>query len=85
MKVLVTGGAGYVGSHSSKALRHAGFEPVVFDNLSEGHDWAVRWSPLVRGDLADRSSISDVLAAHKIGAVIHFAARLKNFCAQQAS
>ena len=71
---MVTGGAGYIGSHTAKALSRAGFEPVVFDNLSEGHEWAVRWGPLMRGELADRSAISEALAAHQIGAVVHFAA-----------
>lgn len=73
-KVLVTGGAGYIGSHTAKALRRAGFEPIAFDNLSEGHEWAVRWGPLVRADLADAGAISEVLTRHKIEAVIHFAA-----------
>ena len=73
-KVLVTGGAGYIGSHTAKALRRAGFEPITFDNLSEGHDWAVRWGPLVRADLADPGAISEVLRTHQIEAVIHFAA-----------
>ena len=71
---MVTGGAGYIGSHTAKALSRAGFEPVAFDNLSEGHEWAVQWGPLVRGELADRSAISEALAAHQIGAVVHFAA-----------
>jgi len=74
MRILVTGGAGYVGSHTAKALALAGLEPIVFDNLSEGHEWAVRWGPWVRGDLADKSSIADALAAYRIAAVIHFAA-----------
>jgi len=74
MKVLVTGGAGYIGSHTVKALAAAGFEPVVFDNLSEGHEWAVRWGPLVKGDLAESHAIAGALAAHKVEAVIHFAA-----------
>lgn len=74
MKVLVTGGAGYIGSHTAKALARAGHEPVVFDNLSTGHRWAVRWGPLVEGDLADKALISRVLDLYKIDAVIHFAA-----------
>jgi len=74
MRVLVTGGAGYIGSHAAKALALAGFEPIVFDNLSEGHEWAVRWGPLVRGDLADKASIAEALASYQITAVIHFAA-----------
>jgi UDP-arabinose 4-epimerase len=74
MRVLVTGGAGYIGSHTAKSLALAGFEPIVFDNLSEGHEWAVRWGPLVRGDLADKASLASTLEAYKITAVIHFAA-----------
>jgi UDP-arabinose 4-epimerase len=74
VRVLITGGAGYIGSHTSKALARAGFEPIAFDNLSEGHEWAVRWGPLVRADLSDSRAISEALAAHKIEAVIHFAA-----------
>jgi UDP-glucose-4-epimerase GalE len=74
MKVLVTGGAGYIGSHSAKALARAGFEPIVFDNLCAGHEWAVRWGPLVSGDLADRDAVAAALKAHSVAAVIHFAA-----------
>jgi len=74
MRVLVTGGAGYIGSHTAKALARAGFEPVVFDNLSQGHEWAVRWGPLVRGDLADCGAIARALTAWGIEAVVHFAA-----------
>ncbi len=47
MRVLVTGGAGYIGSHTAKALARSGFEPIVLDNLSAGHRWAVKWGPLV--------------------------------------
>lgn len=74
MRVLVTGGAGYIGSHTAKALALAGFEPIAFDNLSEGHAWAVQWGLLVRGDLADSGALLGALVAHKIEAVIHFAA-----------
>jgi UDP-arabinose 4-epimerase len=74
VRVLVTGGAGHIGSHTAKALSIAGFEPIAFDNLSEGHEWAVQWGPLLRGDLADSRAISEALTAHKIEAVIHFAA-----------
>jgi UDP-arabinose 4-epimerase len=62
MRVLVTGGAGYIGSHTAKILATAGHEPVALDNLSEGHRWAVRWGPLIEGDLADGSLIQKVLA-----------------------
>jgi len=74
VRILVTGGAGYIGSHTAKALAHAGFEPVVYDNLSEGHRWAVQWGPLVEGSLSDRSRLQDDLRLHSIEAVIHFAA-----------
>jgi UDP-arabinose 4-epimerase len=74
VKVLVTGGAGYIGSHTAKALARSGFDPVALDNLSMGHDWAVRWGPLVRGDLSDRDFIHAAITSHKIEAVIHFAA-----------
>ena len=74
MRVLVTGGAGYIGSHTAKLLATAGHEPVVLDNLSEGHRWAVRWGPFIEGDLADGLLIQTVLAQFEIQAVIHFAA-----------
>jgi UDP-glucose 4-epimerase len=74
MKILVTGGAGYIGSHTAKALARAGHQPVVFDNLSFGHRWAVRWGPLVEGDLSDKALLRSVLETHEIDAVIHFAA-----------
>ena len=73
-KVLVTGGAGYVGAHACKALARAGFTPVVFDNLSTGWAEAVKWGPLVRGDLMDRAMIDAALAEHRPVAVMHFAA-----------
>ncbi|MEM6277090.1 MAG: UDP-glucose 4-epimerase GalE [Pseudomonadota bacterium] len=73
-RVLVTGGAGYIGSHACKALRAAGFVPVAFDNLSTGHGAAVKYGPLVEGDLLDRGSIDAALAAHAPIAVFHFAA-----------
>ena len=53
MKVLVTGGAGYIGSHTCKYLASAGHVPIVFDDLSQGHEWAVKWGPLERGSLND--------------------------------
>jgi len=74
MKVLVTGGAGYIGSHTAKALAGAGHEPVVFDNLSTGHKWAVKWGPMIEADLADSAAIRNALDNHGIEAVIHFAA-----------
>ena len=73
MRVLVTGGAGYVGSHTAKVLAHSGFEPVVLDNLSTGHRWAVKWGPLIEGDLGDSTLIREVIKIHRIQAVVHFA------------
>ncbi|HIJ63185.1 MAG TPA: UDP-glucose 4-epimerase GalE [Rhodospirillaceae bacterium] len=72
--ILVTGGAGYVGSHSCKALAAAGFLPVSFDNLSTGHRWAVQWGPLEAGDLDDIDALRRVMRRHRIEAVMHFAA-----------
>lgn len=74
MRVLVTGGAGYIGSHACKVLAQHGFTPIAFDNLTAGHAWAVRWGPLVEGTLSDAGLVRDVLAQHQIRAVIHFAA-----------
>ncbi|VBB14561.1 UDP-glucose 4-epimerase GalE [Burkholderia stabilis] len=74
MKVLVTGGAGYIGSHTCKALAQAGHEPVAYDNLSTGHRDAVQWGPLVAADILDRDALSKALAAHRPDVVIHFAA-----------
>ena len=73
-RVLVTGGAGYIGSHACKALSRAGFCPVVFDNLSTGHGAAVKWGPLVEGDLSDRATLDAAFAEHAPVAVLHFAA-----------
>ncbi|HEY1447980.1 MAG TPA: UDP-glucose 4-epimerase GalE [Caulobacteraceae bacterium] len=74
MKVLVTGGAGYIGSQTSKALAAAGHTPIVFDNLSGGHRWAVRWGVLEEGDVGDLARLASVMATHRPDAVIHFAA-----------
>lgn len=74
MNVLVTGGAGYVGSHTAKALAKAGMQPVAYDNLSEGHREAVRWGPLVEADLSDRDALQQAIQRHDIQAAIHFAA-----------
>ncbi len=73
-RVLVTGGAGYVGSHCCKALAEAGFEPAVFDNLSMGHESAVRWGPLIEGDMRDAEALRRAMAEVKPEAVLHFAA-----------
>jgi len=73
-KILVTGGAGYIGSHACKALARAGYEPVAYDSLVRGHKAAVRWGPLVEGDLADRDLLAATFRRHTIAAVMHFAA-----------
>ena len=72
--VLVTGGAGYIGSHTVKALRAAGHEVVVYDDLSAGHREAALGAPLVEGDIHDVAKLRDTLGAHRIEAVLHFAA-----------
>ncbi len=72
--VLVTGGAGYIGSHACKALRAAGFVPVTFDNLVTGWQDAVKFGPFVKGDLLDRAAIDAVFAEYAPVAVMHFAA-----------
>jgi UDP-arabinose 4-epimerase len=72
--VLVTGGAGYIGSHACKALAAAGYTPVVYDNLSRGFEWAVKWGPFERGELLDQPRIEAVIHRHKPVAVMHFAA-----------
>jgi UDP-glucose-4-epimerase GalE len=72
--VLVTGGAGYIGSHACKVLARAGYQPVVLDDLSRGHRQAVRWGPLVECNITDRTTVAAALADFKISAVMHFAA-----------
>lgn len=74
MNVLVTGGAGYIGSHTCKALHAHGHTPVVYDNLSLGRADFVRWGPLVEGDTRDADAVAAALRSHEIGAVVHFAA-----------
>ena len=72
-RILVTGGAGYIGSHVCRALAASGYQPVVFDNLVHGHSWAVRWGPCEIGDLLDGPRLEAVLRDHKPYAVIHLA------------
>lgn len=71
--VLVTGGAGFIGAHTAKALHERGFLPVVFDNLSSGFREAVRWGPFVHGDIRDAAALGESIKTHEIKAVIHFA------------
>jgi UDP-glucose 4-epimerase len=74
MKVLVTGGAGYIGSHIVKALGEKGYDIVVYDNLSYGHDWALLYGKLITGDLADKEHLASVFEKERLDAVIHMAA-----------
>lgn len=75
--VLVTGGAGYVGSHTCLRLSQAGYLPIVYDNLSNGHAEFVKWGPLEIGDIRDRARLDAVLARHRPEAVLHFAALIE--------
>lgn len=77
MKILITGGAGYIGSHVVKALGEKGDELLIYDNLSTGHDWAITYGKLVKGDLADLSLLSATLDNFRPEAVIHFAASIQ--------
>jgi UDP-arabinose 4-epimerase len=70
----VIGGAGYVGAHTCKALSRAGYQPVVLDNLSTGHESFVRWGPIVRADIRETSAVREVLDRYCPAAVMHFAA-----------
>lgn len=72
--ILVTGGAGYIGSHTCKALAAEGYAPVVLDNLVVGHRDAVRWGPCIEGDVLDTATVADAIKTHRVEAVIHFAA-----------
>ncbi len=74
MEILVTGGAGYVGSHACKALANAGYTPLVVDNLSRGNTHAVKWGSLYEGDLRDTAFLDKIFRDHDIQAVLHFAA-----------
>ena len=73
-RILITGGAGYVGSHCAKALASSGHEAVVFDNLSSGHRQFVRWGELMEGDVRDADTLDAVFSARRVDAVMHFAA-----------
>ncbi|RBI67581.1 UDP-glucose 4-epimerase GalE [Roseovarius sp. TE539] len=72
--ILVTGGAGYIGSHACKVLAAAGHTPVTYDNLSTGWADAVRFGPFEKGDLTDRNRLDQIFAAYQPAAVLHFAA-----------
>lgn len=72
--ILVTGGAGYIGSHACKALARAGYTPITYDSFSTGNRWAVQWGPLDQGDVRDERRLGEVIEAHRPAAVMHFAA-----------
>ncbi len=74
--MLVTGGAGYIGSHAVKALHRAGHGVVVYDNLVAGHRAAVKYGEFVEGDIADTVAVRQALRRHQVSAVMHFAAFL---------
>lgn len=74
MKLLVTGGAGYVGSVVSRILREAGHEAVIVDDFSSGHAEAVDGAEVLKGDFGDRKLMATALAQHRVDAVVHFAA-----------
>lgn len=76
-RILVTGGAGYIGAHTCLALARAGHEPVALDDLSAGHEDAVRWGKLVKADIADSGAVTRAIKEHDIAAVIHFAGAIE--------
>ena len=73
-KIIVTGGAGYIGSHTCKLLKKKGFDPITIDNLSTGHPNFVKWGDLVECDITDTTKLTSVLKKIKPVSVIHFAA-----------
>lgn len=74
MNILVTGGAGYIGSHVAKAIAAHGMTPVTYDNLSRGHREAVQWGPLVAGDLGDGARLRETMHQYDVKAIVHLAA-----------
>ncbi len=75
-RILLTGGAGYIGSHVVKALGERDYDVLVYDNLSTGHEWAVLFGDLIVGDLADKKALEEVFKRYQIDAVMHFAAHI---------
>lgn len=71
--ILITGGAGYIGSHAAKAVHAAGMIPVVYDDLSNGHAEAVQWGPLIQGDIRDRSALCAAMQRYDVSGVMNFA------------
>ena len=74
LRALVTGGAGFIGSHTCKHLSASGIQPIVYDNLATGHRDAVRWGPFIGGDIHDTERLTQVLRVYKPNCVLHFAA-----------
>ncbi len=72
--ILVTGGAGFVGSHACKALARRGFLPVVYDDLRRGNAWAVKWGPLIQEPLDNCDALAETMQSYGVAAVMHFAA-----------
>lgn len=77
MKILVVGGAGYIGSITNSELQKADFETVVFDSLEHGHKWAIKNTKLIRGNLLNIDEIKNALKSEKPDGVIHFAAYIE--------
>jgi len=75
--VLVVGGAGYIGSHSAKALKNAGFLPVVIDDISAGHAHNVKYGPLIKANMNDKAAITDAIKQYNPQAIMHFAASIE--------
>lgn len=73
LPILVTGGAGFVGSHCCKSLAGAGYLPIVYVDLSSGHRDAVKWGPLEVGQIGDEARLTEVVRRHQVRAVLHFA------------
>jgi UDP-glucose-4-epimerase GalE len=74
LNILVTGGAGYIGSHACKLLSKKGYQPISYDSLTRGHRTAVKWGPLEVGDIADSDRLRAVLEQYRPAAIMHFAA-----------
>lgn len=72
--VIIVGGAGYIGSHTAKALKHAGFTPIVIDDLSTGHEHNVKYGPFVKADMNDKAAVAEAIQKYNPIALLHFAA-----------
>jgi UDP-glucose 4-epimerase len=77
MKIMVIGGAGYIGSITNRLLKNQGFETVIFDSMEHGHEWAIKDERLIRGDLRNFAEINNAIASEKPDAVVHFAAYIQ--------